>query len=132
MAGGIEFPHGVALLRDRRARADDPYTDGGTQRGAWDQSLTITLAAAFLGPSSGSFQQSEATREQLITATSLYLPNPSADVRPGDRIRLALTPFDPPFGDCPPLFVHVRPSAPTNPFTGWRPVAEIPLELVEG
>lgn len=119
----MEFAFGQSVFRDRRRLVDDPYNPDNQTLGSWEDALdTITVESASIA-SSSSVAVSSATRTELLTSKSLYCTDPTVDVQAGDRIRVA--------GD-PPYYVHVRPSADINPFTGWQPVVEIPLELVEG
>lgn len=113
------FPNGQTVYRDRRAAVVDPYNPARTQPGAWP-GTTITIANAFVGPSS-SVAVADPTRNQLQVQKSLYCA-PDADVKVGDRIRAGAETFE----------VRELPDAPTNPFTGWQPVLEVPLERVVG
>lgn len=124
---GFEF--GQTVFRDRRAQVTDPYNPAKTTEGDWDESLTITLEGAFVA-SSSSVKASDATRNEILTDKSLYLTGADvdADVQPRDRIRTD----DMDFASGRGYTVDVRPSADTNPFTGWRPAVEIPLQFVEG
>lgn len=116
------FEHGETVYRDRRKPVVDPFNPDATKPGKWsDPLLTIPLAGAFVASSSSTAITSE-TRTQVITAKSLYCTDPDVDVVPGDRIR---------WGDSQ-LFVPARSEADVNPFTGWQPVVEIPLEETEG
>ena len=123
----FDFPNGQSVYRDRRGSSMDPYSQKERPTGEWDEELTITIENAFVASTSSAALRS-ATRSEILTAKSLYLTDPTADVRPGDRIRTA----DMPFTGSDPYFVHERPAADTNPFTGWQPVQEIPLEEVSG
>lgn len=125
----MRFPHGQKVFRDRRALAVDDYSDTETRSGDWDPALTITLEGAWVA-SSSSTAPSDATRSQILTAKSLYLTDPTADVQPLDRIRDGGTAEDLDSGTH--YSVDVVPEADTNPFTGWRPVKEVPLENVRG
>lgn len=119
----MEFPFGEQIVRERRRPVADPYDPGTMVPGSWDDPLdSLVLDQAFIA-SSSSTAPLNATRSQILTEKSLYLTDPVADVQAGDRIRRG-------GGDV--LYVHVRPAADTNPFTGWRPVVEIPLESSEG
>ena len=77
---------------------------------------TITIPGAFVASSSSSSLKN-ATRGEVLTAKSLYCA-PDADVQVGDRIR----------ADGVEYYINVLPSADKNPFTGWRPASEIPLD----
>ncbi|MBW8025294.1 hypothetical protein EOG37_01180 [Clavibacter michiganensis subsp. michiganensis] len=116
----MEFPAGITVYRDRRREVPSRYVNE-TRPGSWDDVDTIEIPEAFVASSSSSSLRN-ATRSQILTAKSLYLGDVTADVQPGDRIR---------FGSSA-LYVHERPEADTNPFTGWTPVVEIPLESTEG
>lgn len=111
---------GPPIYRDRRQPVPDPYNPGRNAPGSWDDAQTITLDDAWIASSSSTAVR-DAPRSELLTAKSLYCL-PDADVKVGDRIR---------DGSYVGL-VRVRPSADTNPFTGWRPVLEVPLEEVSG
>ena len=125
----MRFPHGQTVFRDRRALALDEYSGEQTRSGDWDPSLTIALEGAWVASSSSS-ATSDASRSQVLTAKSLYLTDPAADVQPLDRIRDGGTAEDLDSGTH--YAVEVVPEADTNPFTGWQPVKEVPLENVRG
>ena len=130
----MEFTFGEQVVRERRQLVADPYDPGTQVPGSWgDQLDYLELERAFVA-SSSSTSPVNATRSQILTEKSLYLTDPSADVQPGDRIRRGGL-FDGGSGTWAGgevLYVHVRPTADTNPFTGWQPVVEIPLEASEG
>lgn len=115
----MQFPHGAAVTRHRRRTAVDPYSKQ-ERPGGWADPLIITIGGAFVA-SSSSAAATDANRSQLTTTKSLYCP-PAADVLAGDRI----------VADGVTYQVPAKPSADTNPFTGWRPVLEIPLTEVAG
>lgn len=118
----MQFPYGEQVTRERRRPVVDPYDPGATVPGSWDDPLdTLVLDDVFVA-SSSSTQQLDATRTQILTAKSLYCTDPAVDVRAGDRIRRGSELF----------YVNARPEADTNPFTGWQPVVEIPLDEAEG
>lgn len=123
------FAFGQPVYRDRRASVTDPYNPSKTTEGDWDPTLTIELDGAFVA-SSSSVKASDATRIEILTDKSLYLTGADvdADVQPRDRIRTA----DMEFASGRGYSVDVRPTADMNPFTGWRPAVEIPLQYVEG
>ncbi len=116
----MQFPHGVTVTRQRRPQVTDPMNPARTIWGDWADAESVTIEGAFVSSSSSS-SLANATRSEILTAKSLFA-KPTADVRAGDRITVG--------GDA--YMVNVRPSADVNPFTGWQPVVEIPLELVEG
>jgi hypothetical protein len=117
----MDFPDGVTVYRDRRREVPAQYVPGETSPGDWDDVETIELPEAFVASSSSSSLRN-ATRAQILTAKSLYLTDPDADVLPLDRIRVGAAVY----------YVHVRPEADVNPFTGWQPVLEVPIETTEG
>ncbi len=116
----MEFAFGQTVYRDRRQQVPDPYNPARTQPGPWSGATSITLDGAYVGPAS-SVAVSDPTRAQVQVSKSLYCA-PSADVKIGDRIRAGAETFE----------VLELPDAPTNPWTGWQPVLEVPLERVIG
>jgi len=117
----MRFRHGQTVYRDRRRLIEDPYNPDSTTEGDWDPALTVELKNSFVA-SSSSASLANATRVQILTSKSLYLSDPTADVRARDRIRSGTDEY----------IVEARPAADINPFTGWQPAVEIPLTLVEG
>lgn len=120
------FGNGVTVFRDRRATAVDPYNPSRTEPGAWGSSIAI--ANAYIGPAS-SVAVSEPTRNQVQEQLALFCA-PTDDVQRGDRIREGGTLGDLNSGVA--YLVQELPDAPRNPFTGWQPVLEVPLERVVG
>ena len=126
----MDFAFGQTVFRDRRGTLTDPYNPTRTiGEGDWDAAQTIVLTGAFVA-SSSSLSRGDATRSQRLTEKSLYVSDPTADVQARDRIRVGGTQGDLTSGT--PYLVDVRPDADVNPFTGWQPVLEIPLTLIEG
>lgn len=129
----MEFPFGEQVVRERRQLVIDPYDPGTSVPGSWEATLTyLELDSAFIA-SSSSTAPLDATRSQILTEKSLYLTDPDADVRAGDRVRRGGSEGEDGIwrgGEV--LYVNVRPSADTNPFTGWQPIVEIPLDMTEG
>lgn len=123
------FQHGDEVYRDRRPLVTDPVNPARQVLGEWADATTIAIPGAFVGPAS-SRDASTATRDQTVTALSLYVTDTAVDVKKGDRIRVDGTEDDLDSGTA--YLVNARPTAEKNPFTGWSPVKEIPLELVEG
>lgn len=118
----MEFPFGEQVTRERRQPVVDPYDPGASVPGSWDDPLdTLALELAFIA-SSSSDAPLDATRSQVLTEKSLYCTDPDVDVQVGDRIRRGLQVY----------YVNARPEADMNPFTGWRPTVEIPLDMSEG
>jgi hypothetical protein len=119
------FPHGQTIYRDRRAAAAGSYNPGVTKRtGAWGDALA--LPGAYLDIPSSSAPGS-GTRSQALSERVLFA-DPSLDVQKGDRIRIGGTVEAP----TEVWFVNVPPARVQNPFTGWQPPMEIPLEQTEG
>ncbi|UOE45475.1 hypothetical protein [Agromyces larvae] len=118
----MEFPFGEPVVRERRTPVTNPYDPGATVPGPWDGPLDeLPIDGAFIG-SSTSTAPSDATRQQVLTSKSLFCVDPAVDVQVGDRIRRGSEVY----------YVNARPEADTNPFTGWQPVVEIPLDMTEG
>ncbi|MET4094569.1 hypothetical protein [Arthrobacter sp. UYCu712] len=120
MTAGMFLPFGGAVERLRRRLVVDPYSREQTQAD-WTDPLRLSLDGAFVASSSGTAQVSE-DRSYIITTKSLYLTDAGADVLAGDRIVSAGITYK----------VPTKPEADTNPFTGWQPVLEIPLQEVTG
>ena len=130
----MEFPFGELVVRERRMPVVDPYDPDTMVPGSWGDPLAyLVLEQAFVA-SSSSTAPTSATRAQILTEKSLYLTDPAADVQPGDRIRRGgvLDVDSGVWSGGDVLYVNVRPAADTNPFTGWQPVVEIPLDMNEG
>lgn len=118
----MEFPFGESPQRDRRQPKPNPYNPARPIPGSWDDELdTIPLPGAFVA-SSTSQAVPDATREELRTSKSLYLTDTTADLKAGDRIRRGAETY----------YVRERPEGDMNPWTGWKPVVEIPLSMTEG
>ena len=129
----MEFPGGETVVRERRQPVIDPYNPDARVPGSWEDPLAyLELEEAFIA-SSSSTAPLDATRSQILTEKSLYLTDPDADVRAGDRVRRGGSEGeDGVWRGGEVLYVNVRPAADTNPFTGWQPVVEIPLDMTEG
>lgn len=123
------FLHGETVYRDRRPLVADPMNPERQVLGAWADATTIPIPGAYVGPAS-SRDASTATRDQTFTALSLFATDTSVDVKKGDRIRVDGTEEDLDSGTA--YMVNARPIVEKNPFTGWAPYKEIPIELVEG
>jgi hypothetical protein len=112
---------GQSVLRDRRKSKPDPYDPSHEIPGSWSDPVdTAEIKRSFVA-SSSSTAVPDASRTQFQVYKSLYCP-PDSDVKPGDRIRADGVTYE----------VNGVPQADTNPFTGWRPTAEIPLKVVMG
>lgn len=115
----MSYPFGETVFRDRAPQIQDPYhPDDPTKTvpGRYEDGTTIKLLGAFVA-SGSSTAVSNATRSQVLSAKSLFCP-PKSDVQIGDRIRTASGTW----------FVNELPAADTNPFTGWQPTREVPLD----
>lgn len=115
----MQFANGQIVFRDRREQVADPYNPARTEPGPWP-GVTVSIENAYIGPAS-SVAIADPTRNQVQVQKALYC-SPDADVQIGDRIRSGSETFE----------VRELPDAPTNPFTGWQPVLEVPLERVIG
>jgi hypothetical protein len=116
----MDIPHAQPVFRDRRKQIVDPYNPTSSIPGPWEDPDTINLEGFVASSSSSSL--TDATRTQILTAKSLYLSDPAADVIAGDRIRAGTATYA----------VDAIPAADINPFTGWQPALEIPLLGVSG
>ncbi|MGV8852831.1 MAG: hypothetical protein ACOH1M_09740 [Rhodoglobus sp.] len=116
----MDLPFAVPVLRERRKRIVDPYNPGKTIAGPWADPDTIPLKGFVASSSSSALK--DATRNQVLTAKSLFLSDPTADVLVGDRIRVGTEKYE----------VEAIPAADINPFTGWQPAVEIPLTGATG
>jgi len=113
------FAHGQTVTRRRAAAVPSVY--GSTKRREdWANATDIPIEGAWVA-SSSSTATADATRQQVITSKSLYC-SPGSDVVVGDRIVAGPDTYQ----------VTEKPSADVNPFTGWQPVMECALTLVEG
>lgn len=118
----MEFPFSEQVTRERRRPVTDPYDPDTLVPGSWGAPLdTLTIDQAYIA-SSSSVAPVDATRRQVLTEKSLYCTDPDVDVQAGDRIRRGAELY----------YINARPAADMNPFTGWRPVVEIPLDMSEG
>ena len=114
------FAFGTSVERLRAGLSTDPYS-GQETRSDWDHpEPPLTISEAFVASSSSSPVDGE-LRQEVLTTKSLYC-DPAADVQAGDRIVSGSHTYT----------VTALPEADTNPFTGWQPVQEIPLEEVIG
>lgn len=115
----MEFPFGVSVFRQRPADVWDPISQTWI-KGDWSTPEEKEIEGAFVAQSSTAML-ADATRTQALEAKSLYCP-PDADIREGDRVRHGTEVFT----------IDGIPSSDTNPFTGWGPVREVPLERYPG
>ena len=115
----MDFPYGQTVVRLRAGLVNDPYA-GTSTRSDWENPDEQEIPGAFVAQSSTA-RITSATRTQALESKSLYCP-PSADVRAGDRVVAGDETF----------VVDGVPTADVNPFTGWQPVREVPLERMIG
>ena len=116
----MDFPHAEPLQRLRYPSIPDPYFPENSVIDL--DGVPVTVMIAGFVSSSSSYPVTDATRSQIVTSKSLYLTDPDADVRVDDRIVSGPHTYR----------VDAVPEADRNPFTGWRPVVEIPIEEVLG
>lgn len=105
------------FTRQRARRVEDPYNPEASVDD-WANPEEIPLEGYFELDSST--EQIDPVRRQAITLRTLFIEDPDADVRRGDRIVR---------GD-QTWTVQGIPDAPRNPFTGWRP--GLYVRLMEG
>jgi hypothetical protein len=110
----------VTVYRDRRKRVTSEYNPAATVPGSWNDPDTIELPAAWISFTTTSASVDGARSQQIVLAT-LYDPQ-HGDVQAGDRIRSGSDTYS----------VTSTPFRQTNPFTGWAPYTEVPLEEVTG
>lgn len=113
------FAHGSTVQRLRAGLKIDPYSHRET-RSDWAHPEPLVIEDAFVASASSIANPGE-LRQQVQTAKALYC-EPGADVQAGDRIVSGAHTYK----------VTALPEADQNPFTGWQPVQEIPLEEVLG
>jgi hypothetical protein len=118
----MPLPFGSVVYRDRRPMLPDPYRPGHMVPGSFDDpaASVLRIPGGFVG-SSSSVPSGDAARSDVLTAKSLYC-DPKWDVRIGDRIRVGSEVW----------YVNAETSADVNPFTGWQPIREIPLDRTLG
>ncbi len=109
------FPHGQTVVRLRRKEILDPYSQQVTL-GDWSDPDRLTIYGAFVAQSSTARTDS-ATRTEMLESKSLFCA-PDADVQAFDRIEAGEAVYK----------IDGIPEADANPWTGWRPAREIPLE----
>jgi hypothetical protein len=117
------FKNGQSVVRERQQMVASPANPARLIPAGWDVLPldVLTIAGASVASSSSALQAS-ASRSQILTEKSLFVTDVSVDVLPGDRVRYGSS-----VG-----YVRAMPEADVNPFTGWQPVKEIPLEEVDG
>lgn len=120
----MEFPFGTTVYRLRAEAKVDPYDPDSTIPADWDHPDVLEIPNAFIAQSSTSMTKAE-SREQALEAKSLFCDG-AFDIRKGDRIRNG------PPGAPTYTIDGIPPAADTNPFTGWSPPKEIPLNRYVG
>lgn len=116
----MEMPFGSALIRERRRRIPDPYNPERTKPAPWDDEPETLDVVGFVSSTSSSPSR-DAARGDIDSVMFLYLEDPAADVRAGDRIVY-------PGGIG---YVRSRPAADVHPLTGWQPTKSITLYETE-
>jgi hypothetical protein len=118
----MNFPFGRTVTRLRAGLMPDPYNPEAKIRGDWENpEPELTIPGAFVAHTSTSLLQT-ATRDQAAESKSLFCEG-TVDVQQGDRIR---------DGDAVYTINGIPPAADANPWTGWTPPREIPLNRYVG
>ena len=108
---------GTAWVRLRGIPVKDEYS-ADTTAVDWTNPDTLRFRGAL--SSSSSTRTPDGLRDQTTSTAYLTVPDPTVDVKPGDRIRA-----DP--DDGRRWEVTGYPARDTNAFTDWQPTCEIPL-----
>jgi len=116
---GLAMDALTSLTRTRAGKRTDPYNPDRT---IVDWSDPSTLAFEGHVSSQTSARQTDAVRAQLITTVQIVVPDPTTDIRAGDRITDGTRHWK----------VTGIPTADTNPFTGWHPTLVADVEEVDG
>lgn len=116
------YAFGQTVTRERRRPIQDPYDPAATIPGSWDGPLDVLPLEGCYVDFGASSSVNDATRSPVSTTTTLFCPDSSVDVKAGDRIRVGADVW----------YVNERPAGYVNPFTGWAPPLEIPLDIEEG
>lgn len=118
---GSDFGNfGRPLKRLRAPLVEDPYNPARTVSD-WDGEVDELAFSGFIATAS-SVMTPDGAREQVVTAVTLTVADPTVDIRRGDRIKDGSHVYT----------VDVVPSVDANPFTGWQPTLEVGLQEVEG
>jgi len=96
------------FTRQRARRVPDPYNPD-SEVYDWADPVEVSVDGYFEAGSSS--EQSDPVRNQVLSFSTLVIEDPDADVRRGDRIVQGEKTWT----------VQGFPTAPRNPFTGWRP-----------
>lgn len=113
------------VTRWRRLLIPDPREPDRMIPGEWADAVPTPVEGAWVASTSSAATRSE-NRLQVMTAKSLFLDDPEADVQAGDGISVRSG------ADGPEYVVEAVPEADCNPFTGWQPVREVPLVSYRG
>lgn len=108
---------GTAWVRLRGIPVKDEYS-GDTTAVDWTEPDMLRFRGAL--SSSSSTRTPDSLRDQTTSTAYITVPDPTVDVKPGDRIRA-----DP--DDGRRWEVTGYPARDVNGFTGWQPTCEIPL-----
>lgn len=108
---------GTTWVRLRGIPVKDEYS-GDTTAVDWTEPDMLRFRGAL--SSSSSTRTPDSLRDQTTSTAYLTVPDPTVDVKPGDRIRA-----DP--DDGRRWEVTGYPARDVNGFTGWQPTCEIPL-----
>lgn len=120
VAGSSPMPFAEKLVRLRAKAKPDPYNP---DRAIEDWSGVDEAEIEGFITTSASADLDDAARAETDTSAVLTVPDPTADVRRGDRVRDASGRV---------WSVEGVPTSETNPFTGWRPTLQCDLEEVLG
>ena len=121
-AGGFDMGGAAMWQRLRAKRVHDAYSGGDTGLD-WSDPDVLDIMGALA--SSSSTRTPSDLRSETSSTAYLTVPDPTVDVRPGDRIRA--NPDDGRLWE-----VTGFPARDRNAFTAWQPTAEIPLAEYRG
>lgn len=118
----MDFPYGDTPVRQRAQQVADPYNPSRTVEDWTLPTVDLPLTGCYINSTSTNVLPAAARTQQDIYK-SLFSPDPTVDVKVGDRIL-----------DVDGYLYQIkdRPVRDRNPFTGWQPIAEIPLTGVQG
>lgn len=121
----MELEGSVRLFR--RGTVADPYTKGtagAVVPGKWESAAKSTLDGAWVDEVAVNPRQGD-DRVGSVTVATLYV-EAGTDIRKGDGISRDLA------ATAPEFVIEVVPFMPRNPFTGFAPLTQVPLELPRG
>ena len=126
MLSGRDFMPQAGRIRRLRARGKvNPYNPAREVADWTDADGVDSVELDGFVASSSSVEVADAARSEMSSTAYLTVPDPEADVLPGDRVERV--PFD---GHR--WRVTGLPSRDASPFTGWSPTLEATLEEVLG